>query len=387
VAVFQLEAYRALDGQGVRARRLCAADRKWPLFVTKGPVMRMIVRILSVALAVAGAVLPVSSQAQHATAASPIILKKADFGPATQTRTTLSMWWASELEQRSQGRIKVQYFPGDSLVKASDVFEATRSGVVDIGIWVQAYNPAVSPLSAVFTLPGISPNFRPAVLAASELMFDSPFSFFRDELRRLGVEPLYVWGVADQELIGTRPLTGIGALKGLKVRVIGREWPKLMSEFGAVPVTLPWPEVYEALGRGTLDANMGFITANWDSKLYEVAKQHTRIRLGAAAGPLAIMNKAAWDKLPDDVKAIVRQLAREFPDKLADLYEREVDKAVKEMEGKGVKFHSWPQADRDRLQAAMESLWQGWAGEQETKGLPAREALRQYLALLKKHTR
>ncbi|GMV45963.1 MAG: hypothetical protein AMXMBFR66_13610 [Pseudomonadota bacterium] len=349
--------------------------------------MQAILRVFAFLLVQLGVALPGTGFAQQPAAASPIVLRKADFGPATQTRTTLSMWWARELEQRSQGRVKVQYFPADSLVKASDVFEATRSGVVDIGIWVQAYNPAVSPLSAVFTLPGISPNFRPAVLAASELMFDSPFSFFRDELRRLGVEPLYVWGVADQELIGTRPLTGIGALKGLKVRVIGREWPKLMSEFGAVPVTLPWPEVYEALGRGTLDANMGFITANWDSKLYEVAKQHTRIRLGAAAGPLAIMNKAAWDKLPDDVKAIVRQLAREFPDKLADLYEREVDKAVKEMEGKGVKFYAWPQGDRDKLQAAMEALWQGWAVEQEAKGLPAREALRQYLALLKKHTR
>jgi len=209
----------------------------------------------------------------------------------------------------------------------------------------------------------------------------------RDELRRLGVEPLYVWGVADQELIGTRPLAGIGALKGLKVRVIGREWPKLMSEFGAVPVTLPWPEVYEALGRGTLDANLGFVTANWDSKLYEVAKHHTRIRLGASAGPLAIMNKASWDKLPEDVKGIIRQLAREYPDKLADLYDKEVDKAIKEMEGKGVRFYTWPQGDRDKLQAAMEGLWQGWAAEQEAKGLPAREALRQYLALLKKHTR
>ncbi len=349
--------------------------------------MRTIARLFATLLACTSIVLASTSRAQQAAPADPIILKKADFGAATLTRTALSMWWAKELEQRSHGRVKVQYFPADSLVKASDVFEATRSGVVDIGIWVQAYNPAVSPLSAVFTLPGISPSFRPAVLAASELMFDSPFSFFRDELRRLGVEPLYVWGVADQELIASKPMPGIAALKGLKVRVIGREWPKLIGEFGGVPVTLPWPEVYEALGRGTLDANMGFVTANWHSKLYEVAKHHTRIRLGASAGPLAIMNKASWDKLPEDVKGIVRQLAREYPAKLADQYDKEVDKAIKEMEGKGVKFYTWPQADRAKLQTAMETLWQGWAAEQETKGPPAREALRQYLTLLKKHTR
>lgn len=349
--------------------------------------MNTITRAFALMLAVIGLALPLASPAQQPTAANPIVLKKAEFGAPSLTRTALSMWWAKELEQRSHGRVKVQYFPSDSLVKASDVFEATRSGVIDIGIWVQAYNPAVSPLSGVFTLPGISPNFRPAVLAATDLMFGPEFPYFRDELRKLGVEPLYVWGVADQELIGTKPMPNLAALKGLKVRVIGREWPKLISEFGAVPVTLPWPEVYEALGRGTLDANMGFVTANWDSKLYEVAKYHTRAQLGASAGPLAIMNKASWDKLPEDVKGIVRQLAREYPAKLADQYDKEVDKAIKEMEGKGVKFYTWPQADRAKLQTAMETLWQGWAAEQETKGPPAREALRQYLTLLKKHTR
>lgn len=348
--------------------------------------MNTIARAFTVLLAIVGLLLPGAGHAQQSTAAGPIILKKADFGAPSLTRTELSMWWARELERRSQGRVKVQYFPSDSLVKASDVFEATRSGVVDIGIWVQAYNPAVSPLSGLFTLPGISQNFRPAVLAATDLMFGPDFPYFRDELRKMGVEPLYVWGVADQELIGTRPMDGIGALEGLKTRVIGREWPRLISEFGAVPVTLPWPEVYEALARGTLDANMGFVTANADSKLYEVAKYHTRAHLGASAGPLAIMNKASWDRLPEDVKTIVRQLAREYPDKLADLYDKEVDKAIKDMQAKGVRFSTWSAADRARMQAAMESLWQGWAGELQAKGLPAREALSHYRALLKKHT-
>ncbi|MBM3554192.1 MAG: hypothetical protein FJX47_01385 [Alphaproteobacteria bacterium] len=349
--------------------------------------MRTTLRAVALILAMAGLGLPVASPAQTAASTSPIILKKADFGAPAQSRTKLSMWWATEVEQRSQGRVKVQYFPADSLVKAADVFEGTRGGVVDIGIWVQAYNPAVSPLSALFTLPGISPAFRPAVLAASELMFASDFSFFRDELRKLGVEPIYVWGVSDQEVIATKPVGSIAALKGLKIRVIGREWPKLINEFGAAPVAMPWPEVYEALSRGTLDANVGFVTANRDSKLHEVAKHHTRIRLGAAAGPVAIMNKGAWERLPEELKAIIRQLAREFPARLADIYEKELGDAIKEMEGKGVKFYDWPEGDRARLRTAMEALWQGWASEQEGKGLPAREALRHYLALQQKHAR
>ncbi|MCL4745248.1 MAG: TRAP transporter substrate-binding protein DctP [Burkholderiaceae bacterium] len=328
-----------------------------------------------------------AARAQQTAPKATIVLKKADFGVATQTRTRLSTWWGEELERRSGGRVKVEYYPANSLVAAADVFEATRSGTIGVGIWVQAYNPSVSPMSALFTLPGISPDFRSAARAANELMFGDEFTFYRDELRKLGVEPVYVWGVSDQELIGTRPLGGIAALKGMKVRVIGREWPKLIDAFGATPVAMPWPEVYESLARGTLDANVGFVTANRDSKLYEVAKHHTRIGLGAPAGPLAIMNRATWEGLPKDIQQIIRDLGREFPDKLADLYETELADAIAQMKRNGVTFYEWSAPDRARLRSTTEATWKTWAEGLDSKGLPASEALRRYLALQAKHAK
>lgn len=332
--------------------------------------------------------LPAGAGAQSAPApAKPIVLKKADFGPASLSRVRLSMWWAAEVEKRSGGRVKIEYFAGEALLKAADIFEGTRSGMADIGIWVQAYNPALSPISALFTLPGVSPAFRPAVHAASALVSVADFPFLRDELRRLGVEPLYSWGVSDQEIISTKPIANLAALKGLKIRVIGKEWPKLMSEHGATPVALPWPEVYEALSRGTLDAVVGFVTANRDAKFYEVAKYHTRIRLGAPAGPLAIMNRKAWERLPREVQDAMRQVDREYPDRLADLYDQEVGDAVREMQAHGVKFTEWPREDRAKLQASMEAIWAAWATEVEAKGIPGREALRRYLELQARHAR
>jgi TRAP-type C4-dicarboxylate transport system substrate-binding protein len=315
------------------------------------------------------------------------VLKKADFTPATNSRTQVSKWWAEEVEKRSGGRVKIEYFPAEALLKAADIFEGTRTGVADIGIWVQAYNPAISPISALFTLPGISPKFRPAIHAAYELVFTSDFAYFRDEFRRLGLEPLYSWGVSDQEMISVKPVDGLAALKGLKVRVIGREWPKLISQFGGTPVAMPWPEVYEALSRGTLDANVGFVTANRDSKLYEVARHHTRVSLGAPAGPAAIMNKRVWDGLPRDVQEVMRQVSKEYLTRLADVYDREVQEAMKEMEAKGVRFHEWTTEDRAKLRASMEAVWEAWTKEMEAKGIPAREALRRYVELQKKHAR
>jgi len=336
-------------------------------------------------MVVAGLALAMPGQAGAQQA--PVTLKKADYTPLTNSRARVSKWWAEEVEKRTGGKVKIEYFPAETLLKAADIFEGTRSGVADIGVWVQAYNPAVSPISALFTLPGISPTFRPAIRAVNELVYTGDFSHFRDELRKLGVEPIYSWGVADQELISTKPLASLAALKGLKVRVIGREWPKLVSAHGGTPVAMPWPEVYEALSRGTLDANVGFVTANRDSKLYEVAKHHTRIRLGAPAGPLAIMNRQAWDRLPAEAQTAMREVGREFTERLADLYDKEVQEAVKEMEGKGVRFYEWSVEDRAKLQASMEGVWEAWAKEVEAKGIPGREAMRRYVELQKKHSR
>lgn len=346
------------------------------------PALVQLIRVLLLMAAAAGT----AGWAQ--APAKPVVLKIADFQPANASRVRLTRAWAEDVERRTQGKVKFEYFPAEALLKAAEIFEGTRSGVTDIGIWVQAYNPAIAPALALFNLPGISPAFRPAIRASNELILTGEFGFFRDDLRKLGVEPLFSWGVSDQELISTKPLADLAALKGLKIRVIGREWPQLISGFGGTPVAMPWPEVYEALSRGTLDANVGFVSANRDAKLYEVAKHHSRINLGAPAGQLVIVNKRVWDSLPQDIQLAMREAGqRSFAEGLADLYEKEMHEAIKEMEAKGVRFYSWDAASRDKLHSAMSALWETWAKSMDARGLPASEALRRYLELQKKHAR
>ncbi|MCC6315783.1 MAG: C4-dicarboxylate TRAP transporter substrate-binding protein [Thermomicrobiales bacterium] len=343
-------------------------------------IVRVVRLVLSLTMAASG------STGWTQTPSAPVVLKIADFQPATASRPRLTRAWADDVEKRTQGKVKFEYFPAESLLKAAEIFEGTRSGVADIGIWVQAYNPAISPTLALFNLPGISPAFRPAIRASNELILTGDFGFFRDDLRKLGVEPLFSWGVSDQEIISTKPIPDLAALKGLKVRVIGREWPQLISGFGGTPVAMPWPEVYESLSRGTLDANVGFVSANRDAKLYEVAKHHSRINLGAPAGQLVIVNKRVWDGLPKDIQLAMREAGqRNFAENLAELYEKEMHDAIKEMEAKGVRFYSWDAANREKLHAAMSSLWDTWAKAMDAKGFPASEALRRYLELQKKN--
>ena len=49
----------------------------------------------------------------------------------------LHKWWGSEVEKRSGGKIKIQYFWSDSLVKWADALPGIQSGVADLA-WISS---------------------------------------------------------------------------------------------------------------------------------------------------------------------------------------------------------------------------------------------------------
>ena len=58
-------------------------------------------------------------------------------------------WYVKELEKRTEGRVKVQIFWGGSLVKITEMAEATKSGLADVG-WVSvSYHKGYGTLNGV----------------------------------------------------------------------------------------------------------------------------------------------------------------------------------------------------------------------------------------------
>jgi TRAP-type C4-dicarboxylate transport system substrate-binding protein len=57
------------------------------------------------------------------------------------------------VEKRSGGRIKMEYYPAEQLVKAKADLEGVRSGVADIQVIVTSYNPQSYPMAGLYMLP------------------------------------------------------------------------------------------------------------------------------------------------------------------------------------------------------------------------------------------
>src|SRR6185436_13515387 len=61
--------------------------------------------------------------------------------------------WVKQVEEATKGRVKIEVFPSQTLVKGPDMWRQVRAGVVDIGWCFHGYWPDQTPLADVISLP------------------------------------------------------------------------------------------------------------------------------------------------------------------------------------------------------------------------------------------
>src|SRR4030042_1049551 len=89
-----------------------------------------------------------------ALAAEKVInLKIANFFPPPSKQSKITQEFGEELERRSGGRIKVQFFAGGSLLTAPAMYKGVETGITDIGYSHVYYTPGRMPVMELAGLP------------------------------------------------------------------------------------------------------------------------------------------------------------------------------------------------------------------------------------------
>src|SRR5262249_37684291 len=137
-------------------------------------------------------------------------------------------------------------------------------------------------------LPGIYTDF--AQMRKAHMAFHSVLERYQAQLggKFLGSYS-YEWNY----LFSTKPLTSVADIKNKKVRTFSVALDDFYAALGAVPVSLPFAEVYTALSRGTVDAVQTASGNALGIKLWEVAPYVLDVQAGA--GPAAlIFSQKTW---------------------------------------------------------------------------------------------
>jgi TRAP-type C4-dicarboxylate transport system substrate-binding protein len=299
-----------------------------------------------------------------------ITLKFSNVYGVMHRNSVIADQWCKEVEKRTDGRVRINYYPGGTLSPAAQIYDSSAKGISDIGESVLSYTRGKFPLIEVVDLPlGIKSGY-----VATKLINEFYKKFQPKEFDEVKVLFLHAHGPG---LLHTkRPVYKLEDLKGMKIRSSGIN-AKIALALGAAPVGMPIPETYDALSKGVAEGVLVPIEALKGWKLGEVVS-YTTEDYGASysSGMFYVMNKAKWNGLPADIKDIIEKIDEEWIEKQGRLWD-EIDKEGRDFVlARGNKFISLTREEDARWAARVKPILDEWVKEAKTRGLPAEEAMK-----------
>jgi TRAP-type C4-dicarboxylate transport system substrate-binding protein len=293
-----------------------------------------------------------------------------DPGRGLLDKTTLKFVELSE--QKSQGRVKWEYFCCDQLggdiTQIEQMMANSIQGYGDVldwwANWVKDF--------AIF---GWGFTFRDKEHMARFL--ESPtFRAMADRLReQTGVRILAAGPTEPRILFTKKPVTGLGGLAGMKMRVPEiKAYLAVWEALGTRPSRVTWGEVYLALKTGVVEGCEGPASAAYGVKLHEAAPNVALTNHIISSAQIA-MNEQAYQRLPPDLRKAVEDAARDAVAWARAEGDRVAADTLKKIETEGARLAAIDvRPFQERLRAAVgkaeaDGLWSRglWQQVQATK--------------------
>lgn len=214
---------------------------------------------------------------------------------------------AKELEERTGGRFKLDALGAGEIAKDKEIYNIVRRGVVPMGTISPGYilNEAQA-MGLYFGVPGTLRETWELMHLTKNLGIEK---MVNDELRPKGVvlmgEKAY-----PTEVVLKKKVASAADLGSLKIRSSG-SMLEYLAAAGSAPQQVAGPEIYQAISTGVVDgAHWGAAIGALSMKFWEVAPYHMKPALGIA-NDVFIVNIAALDKLPADLRLQFTALVEE----------------------------------------------------------------------------
>ncbi len=203
----------------------------------------------------------------------------------------------------ANGEMTIELFYADQLVPTGELFRAMQKGTIDA---VQSDDDSMSSPVDVSVFGGYFPF-------ASRYSLDVPVLFNQYGLKEIWEEAYgevegVTWlsaGAWDPCHFNTvEPIRSLADLKGKRVFTFPTAG-KFLSQFGVVPVTLPWEDIEVAVQTGELDGiAWSGITEDYTVGWADVTNYFLTNNISGAWCGSYFANSDSWDKLPEHLKAL-----------------------------------------------------------------------------------
>ncbi len=272
--------------------------------------------------------------------------------------------WAELVAERTDGRIRMQIYPGAQLVQGDQTreFTAMRRGVIDMAVGSTInWSPQIAELN-IFSMPFLMPDYDALDALTGGPVGERLFEIIRSN----GVVPLGWAENGFREVTNSqRAIRTPDDMQGLKMRVVGSPiYNDIFTALGANPTQMSWADAQPALTTGAVDGQENPLTIYTVLRMHELGQTNVTLWHYVADPLIFAVNEQVWESFTAEDQEIVAQAALD-----AGAHGIEVARAglvgddqslIEQIEGFGVNVIRLSDEERQAFVDATRPVYEAW---------------------------
>ncbi len=275
--------------------------------------------------------------------------------------------FSRRVEERYGGRVKVNVFGSSQLGGDELMLQKLKLGTLDFALPSTIMSSRVE-LFGIFEMPYLVKSREHMKKIEEHVIWPALIP----EAAEQGYKIIAVWENGFRHVTNNiRPVVTPDDLEGIKLRTPRGLWRvKLFQAFGSNPSPMPLSEVFVALQTGVMDGQENPLAQIYASKLHEV--QNYLSLTGHVYTPAYVTVGASWDRLPEDLRAEIAEIAIETQKFVYETATRMDSDFLVALSEAGVEVN---EPDREAFERASRKIYEDFSSSVEGAGELVRQSL------------
>jgi len=217
--------------------------------------------------------------------------------------------FAADVEKASNGQLKLTVHSGGSLIKHPEIKRSLRTGIAPIGEILISLHANESPVYGLDSVPFLASSYEDA-----RKLYTAQRPALEKRLAEEGLMLLYSVAWPPQGIFAKREIKSMDDFKGLKFRTYNPGTGRIAAIAGATPVQVEVADLATAFATGRVEATITSPSTGVDAKFWDFLSYYHDTQAWLPRN-MVVVNKAAYDRLPDASKKALQDAAKATEDR------------------------------------------------------------------------
>lgn len=268
-----------------------------------------------------------AADSASATAENPLVLTLAHGLSETHTVHIAMTEFAQQVEEKTDGRIKVQIFPNGQLGSENENMEQLMAGVLAM---TKVSAPGLATYNEAYHTFGLPYIFDDTEDFYHIMDSDEMQDFFLSSADDGFVTLTYYTSGARSFYTKDRAIRTPADLKGLKIRVQDmKSQTDMLEALGGIPVAMSYGDVYTSLQTGIIDGTENNETALTTGKHGEICKVYSTDQ-HAMIPDVMVMSAKVWETISPEDQQIILEAAHASTESHKIAWDAAIEEAIEE---------------------------------------------------------